>query len=48
VISTGVPTPIVNEVIDAPEVAHLNVIGYGLRVIPLQSLYTTNLTKKLS
>jgi hypothetical protein len=37
VISTGEPTPILSVVIDAPVVAHLNVIGVELKLTPLQS-----------
>jgi hypothetical protein len=48
VISTGVPTPILNDVIEAPLVAHLKLIGVVLSVIPLQSRYTTNFIIKLS
>jgi len=39
---------ILNDVMDALEVAHIKLIGVTLGAKPLQSRYTTNLTKKLS
>ena len=48
VMSTGVPTPMLELVIIDPVVTHLNAIGIVLKSTPLQSRYTTNLIKKLS